>query len=164
MPGPDPLGLSAPTLIALVIAFLVLVILVLYFLLAGITNNFGYITSRFGVAKSTLLSLGNGAISEAESVVGQAFDFANQVVSDVDLVAQAYANSFAQVIETVGQALVDVINFIAAYFEASNGALTAEINGFFSGLLVPVFDTIENIITTVITTAGAWFKTFSLSC
>lgn len=151
---------SASSLIIMFILVLIVAVLVIYLLIGGLTGNVGFIESRLTLAKSTLTTLANGAISTAESIVGEAFDFANQVVSDIDIVLQAVANSFAQLIETVGQALVDVINFLASYTEAANAALVSEINGFFNGLIYPIFDTITNIINTITSVALALIGTF----
>jgi hypothetical protein len=152
---------SASQLILYFILILVVTVVVLYLLMGTITGKTAFISSRLGVAKDTLTSIANSAISEAESIIGQAFDFAKIVYSDVNTVLQAIAKSMAQIIDTIGVTLVDLINFIVVYHQASNGALVKEINGFFSGLVIPIFDTFENIVRFIVTIATALYQTFN---
>jgi predicted PurR-regulated permease PerM len=148
-------------LIVLFILVLIITVVVLYILIGGTSNSVSFVTSRLGLAKDTLTTLANSALSEANSVIGQALDFATLAVSDINIVLQAAANAFSQLVGTIGQVIVDAIVFIATYFEASNTALTNEINGFFTGLLDPIFDTISNAITTISAIIVALFRTFN---
>lgn len=154
---------SATELILYFLILLVVAVLVLYLLINGVSSRAFFISSRLDVASDTLQSLANSALSEAQSIIGQAFDFANIIVDDINRVLQAISQSIAQIITTLGQALVDVINFIASYFEASNAALVSEINGFFNGLVYPIFDTIEQSVRTIITIGNALYQTFNPS-
>lgn len=151
---------SASQLIIYFIIILVVTTLVLYLLIGTLNGRTAFISSRLGVAKDALLSVANSAIVEAQSIVGQAFDFANIIVSDINRVLQAVAQSIAQIVSTLGQSLVDLIGFIVAVVDAQNQALLSQILGFFDAILVPIFDTINQGLMTIIAVGTALFKTF----
>jgi hypothetical protein len=154
---------SASTLILYFILILVIMTLVLYLLIGALRGNITFISTRLGVAGDTLASLGNSALSEANSIAGQVLDFANLIVTNINQVLQAAANSFNQIITTLGIAIVDFINFISFYVQGQNAVLVSSMNALFEGLLNPIIDTITNIINTVTTIAVALIGTFNPS-
>jgi len=148
----------------LIIIFIILIVvfgLVVLLLGGGLNTKLSFIETRLGVAGDTLVSITQSALSEANSITGQAFDFANTVVNDLNAILQAIANSIAQILQTLGAAFIDVINTVASIFETQNAALTAEIQALFSGLLIPIFDTINNIINTIVSVVVTTIGTFN---
>jgi hypothetical protein len=156
---------SASSLILYFILILVIATLAMYLLLGSLSGGLSFVSTRLGVAGDTLYSLASSALSSANSIAGQVLDFANIIVTDINLVLQAAASAFNQIISTLGIAVVDLINFISFFVQGQNASLVSSLNALFNGLLEPIVDTITNIINTVTTIAVALIGTFNpLNC
>jgi hypothetical protein len=151
---------SAAQIIVYFILILVVTTVVFYIVLGSFSGGFAFIGSRLSVAGKTLASLGETALIQGRNILGEAIDFAVLMESDINRVLVAATDAFAQILETLGIAMVDLINFLALYFQARNSTLMEETTGFFEGLLAPLTDTLKNVIDTVTKVAVALIGTF----
>jgi hypothetical protein len=153
--------MGTETLVLVFAGFLLVVVLVLWVVMTASKGRISQVAALITQAYDTAQSIGSSALTTANSFVGQCYDVANLAVTDFNTVLQSWAQSIGQIIITVGQSLVDFINFLTAFSTEENAALVSTINAFFQGLLQPIFDALSNTVTDITAFANALLNSFN---
>jgi phage-related protein len=160
MAGLDQLS----TYVIMIMAAILATVISLWFLLGNVQSKATFISTRLGSAFNFINSFVGQTSAQIQDGIETSTSFLNHIWGDIDTALQAAVNSFDQLIDTIGSALVDVINFIATGFQQWTQNTEFEINQWFSNLLQPLTDSLTLIIQTVAQIIGDFVGVFNPHC